>query len=224
MWIVKKVGFITRNGETIYDSFQYLSKTAYKFGYTVVHLSNTETGDLRVIYSNNPDEYMSVLKQLEPYGYFSCDPDLYVSTSLCGDIFIEIDDSSLQFLGYVSGVSTGLVKHEFKDYIFKDKSVPSLESLNTDMTLFACNTNTYNGTCFCTLLSAMLFCPGSWDGDDFVMVAKTVADFQVDGYVVRDVTYRVSFNDVDSAKALYTKCLLAGENPVKLFATRDFLG
>ena len=98
MWIVKKAGFITRNGETIYDSFQYLSKTAYKFGHTVVHLSNTETGDLRVIYSNNQDEYMSALKQLEPYGYFSCDPYSYASTLLGGDIFIEIDDSSLQFL------------------------------------------------------------------------------------------------------------------------------
>lgn len=217
MWVVKKVGFITSKGETIYDFFLYLNETALKTTHFVVHLSNLETGDYVVLRSDYDSSIVKTLEEYKPYGFF----DLVYerNAGVCYVLLIQIDDAFMQFMELVDKVSVQEVQHSYQEGQFKDKLTPCFESLDDALTLFYCDTNTHNGVCYCTLLDAMAYCKGNWDGADFVINAKKKASLE---FGVADVLYRVSFKDVEAAKAFFSKRLLSGENPVRCFAEREF--
>lgn len=220
MWIIKKIGFVTKKGKTVYDFFQTMTPSILKNSHTVLYLSNTETGDLEVLHSTSAN-YLKRLVELRPYGFIDHNGG---GTSIIADNYlIQIDSRSLQMLDWIEDVEETRVLHFFEENKFMEKRNVNYYALDDNMSLFVCDTNTVNGECACTLLDAMLHCSGGWRGDKFYLNMRRVLDFSVVGEMqMLDIVLVITFCNVSAAKSLYTKCLYSGKNPVKEFASMDF--
>ena len=217
MWVVKRIGFIQQNGKTIYSTFQFMSSPVLNTSNTVVHLSESVSGDMEVLYSRDKQNYLSKLKSLHPYGFV--DNNVGLSAVTQENNLVVIDDLSLQFLGYVDSVDEVYVSDSDSKHGFVANLASSFVGLDSELSLFVVDTL---DRCACTLFHAICFCSTGWLGDEFYLYSRRMLDPAGRGLDYADVVYRVRFCDVVGAKRLLTKAVVNGINPVRDFAKSEF--
>ena len=210
MWVVKKIGYITKKGETKYEFFQIMTDFVLGNWQTIVHLSETETGDFEVLYSKSGRSYLDKLKELNPYGFV--DGNEGSDDMLEDNYLVVVDDLSMQMLAFVDTVEEIRLVHDSPIYEFVGKLVGSFSYLDYNRTLFMCESMP---KCVCTLFNAMCYCPNGWLDDEFYLYSRKTLDWAGNALDMVDIVYRVRFCDVVGARRLLAKALVSDINPVR---------
>ena len=211
MWVISKIGFVTKAGETKYESFYFMSDYGLRNFNIVVHLRDTETGNYKVL-RNQPDSdaFLEDVRKYNPYGYINRNHNR--GRIALDDVLVCIDELSLQFLDFVDHVEM--------------LSVPKLEcsfyrnlqgnflGLDSNCTVFVQNAS---GRCGCTLFHALCYSTSGWVNNDFYLFCREHKDGAHGEILV--VLYRVVFKDVQSARRMLAKAAVSGINPVRQHET-----
>ena len=207
MWVIRRIGFTTVDGEIDFVPYYIASEYGLNSFYTSIWLENTKTGE-EIIVDNGQDgsDLVDIVKKYSPYGYVPMHEN--ARDMKIGHSIVCVDDLSLQFLEYVDSVSSQFSPETPALRAFTSSLKGSFYHIDVNRTLFKCN---IASTCLCTLFEAMLFCPDGWFGDEFFLYTRRVVGWS---FRQSDLVYRVKFNNVKKAKRLITKALVSGMNPI----------
>lgn len=201
MWVVTTVVSEREGGK---DHQRSLYRSLYAVGGREpvgVVLRNTETYERVYLSSRTTQMFDKVIAGYKPYGWITSETaGIFNFPSEGDELFVEIDDLSLQFLDYIDSV----------EYMSDDADADVCDLINRIPTVFIPWDSfstilewTYSyGTMACTLFQVICYLPSGWHKDEY-LIRVGVRGF------------RVSFKDIARARALVAKAVSLGYNPLK---------
>lgn len=205
MWIIEKIGLVKSDRNVLYSPSYVISEEIN--GHIDVELTLYETtSGVREVVETDPSRkaFFRQINYRRPYGFVNMD-DCSDKVDI-DDYFIVIDSMSLKFLDLVEDVEEiHITTHDkFAEFI---KQLPSgFMNIDQDLSLFSID------DCPCTLLNAMCYRPNGWYGDEFYISSTKLVDWHKDNVGLDYVysVFKVTFCDVERAKRLHTKAVVAG--------------
>lgn len=210
MWLVKKIGFITSSGVTNYDKWFLMSEYGLTHFNVVIHLSNTVSGDYKVLYSRDRKRFISQLRELQPYGFV--DRNIGRDNIALEDVFVVIDDLSLRFLDFVESVEIERVPVHTAKNVFVEGLKGEFVGVDSDFSLFLCDV-TNSRSVGATLFHAVCYSQDGWYGDEFYLYSRRSLEYSANDFV--DIVYKITFVNPVEAKRFVMKFLMSGDNPLK---------
>ena len=221
MWVVREFDMSYRSFGSVDHSFHSNGNWLHHTHYQVrVGLVNTQTGEFLNVRNTSLHEsaFISMIEKFDPYGFGVSTLSKHVNgfEDEKTYYFVPVDALSLQMLDYVKVIKpVKAVSQSYTDKFFAwlneelaRYTVNGFVSVDTQNSLFKFHTNSARpdgGNPLCTLLDIMCMCPTWWYNDEFYIVVD------VKRYISPSY-YKVSFSDVQKARALAAKALTLGSS------------